>query len=406
MNILYYDCFSGISGDMNLGAMIDLGVDKNYLINELTKLNIDGYSIEIKKALKNGIQGTKVDVLLHNHEHEHTHTHCHRNLNDIQKIINSSSLNEKVKKLSLDMFKKVAEAEAKVHGKSITEVHFHEVGAIDSIIDIVGAAICFDYLNVDKIISSTVELGKGFVECAHGIIPVPAPATVEILKGIPVKSGIIPFEATTPTGAAILAVNASDFTDNTDFVIEKIGYGVGNRDGKIPNVLRVFLGKKIGQNDNNQNNIFDVENEYIIECNIDDMNPEIYSYVVEKLFACGASDVYMTNILMKKGRPSIKLSVLCNKNIEDKVKEILFKETSTLGVRKYEVQKNILKRENSIIETKFGNIRLKKAYWGNKVLKSKLEYEDCRRISEKNNIPLIEVYRKFNYVGNEKEVID
>lgn len=275
MKILYYDCFSGISGDMNLGATIDLGVDKDYLINELSKLNLeDEYKIEVKRDSRKGIEGTKVDVILndnhghhehingddhqhshennhehiqghdhHHHCHEHNH-HIHRNLKDIEDMINSSSLSENVKKLSLNMFMKVAEAEAKVHGKPLYQVHFHEVGAVDSIVDIVGAAICLDYLKVDKIMASSVELGGGFVKCAHGLIPVPAPATVEILKGIPVKLGIVPFETTTPTGAAILAANVNEFTDIKEFTIEKIGYGVGGRDTEIPNVLRVYLAKK------------------------------------------------------------------------------------------------------------------------------------------------------------------
>jgi uncharacterized protein (TIGR00299 family) protein len=264
MKVLYYDCFCGISGDMNLGALIDLGVDKNYLINEISKLNLDFEDeAEIEKALKSGISGTKVDVILKNHYHEHhedseshirsheepydkennhVQEHHHRNLDDIKNIINHSSLKGSIKQLSIDIFMKVAEAEALVHNKPINEVHFHEVGAIDSIIDIVGAAICLDYLKVDKILASSVQVGGGFVKCAHGIIPVPAPATVEILRNIPIKSGIVQFETTTPTGAAILAANVEEFTDKVDFSIEKIGYGIGHRDLEIPNVLRVYLG--------------------------------------------------------------------------------------------------------------------------------------------------------------------
>ncbi len=265
MRILYYDCFAGISGDMNLGAMIDVGVDKEFLIKELSKLKLDNeFEIKVKKESRKGIEGTKVDVILkhehsheyehehshgnghHNHSHNHSHEghHVHRNLEHIEGIINSSELNDNVKKASLNIFKKVAEAEAKVHGKSLYEVHFHEVGAVDSIVDIVGAAICLEYLNVDKIMASSVELGGGLVKCAHGLIPVPAPATVEILKGVPIKAGIVPFETTTPTGAAILASNVKEFSDIKEFVIEKIGYGVGNRDTEIPNLLRVYLGKK------------------------------------------------------------------------------------------------------------------------------------------------------------------
>lgn len=249
MRILYYDCFAGISGDMNLGAMIDIGVDKDYLLRELSKLKIDHeFEINVKRESRKGIEGTKVDVILkHDNKDIHNHEHCHhdhRNLHDIENIISSSDLNDNVKKISLDIFKKVAEAEAKVHGKPLYEVHFHEVGAIDSIVDIVGAAICFDYLKVDKVMASSVELGGGFVKCAHGLIPVPAPATVEILKNVPVKLGAVPFETTTPTGAAIIASFVDEFKDISDFDIEKIGYGVGQRDTEIPNLLRVYLGKK------------------------------------------------------------------------------------------------------------------------------------------------------------------
>lgn len=256
MKILYYDCFAGISGDMNLGAMIDLGVEKEYLINELSKLKIDTeFEMKIEKRSKNGIHGTKVEVILNNstldnhenehshdsHHHNHGHEHIHRNLKDIEVIINSSELSEKVKELSLNMFMEVAKAEAKVHGKELYDVHFHEVGAIDSIVDIVGAAICIDYLKPDKIMASHIEVGGGFVKCAHGLIPVPAPATIEILRGIPIKSGIVPYETTTPTGAAILASNVDEFKDKMDFIIEKIGYGLGSRDLEIPNVLRVYI---------------------------------------------------------------------------------------------------------------------------------------------------------------------
>lgn len=247
MNILYYDCFSGISGDMNLAAMMDLGVPKEYLVEELKKLDInDEYELNINKEVKNGISGTKVNVDLKSHHHhdEHNHHH-HRNLRDIEDIIKNSDLKEKVKNLSLNIFKIVAEAEAKVHNKELYEVHFHEVGATDSIIDIVGAAICCDYLDVEEIFCSTVEVGSGFVHCAHGVLPIPAPATVEILKDVPIRKGSVPFEATTPTGAAILKALVKQFTDREEFKILKVGYGIGCKDfDKIPNVLRVFIAEK------------------------------------------------------------------------------------------------------------------------------------------------------------------
>jgi len=264
MKILYYDCFCGISGDMNLGAMIDLGIDPDYLKAELLKLNLqDEYHLEIYKSSKNGIGGTRVDVVLtpektkdsvvltkkliiNTHEymhHEHKKNH-HRNLKEIEQIIQESELDEKIKERSLKMFRKVAEAEAKVHQKDLYEVHFHEVGATDSIIDFVGAAIALEKLQVDKIMASTVQLGGGFVSCAHGMIPVPAPATVELLQGIPVAKGVVAAETTTPTGAAILAANVDIFCDKIRFSIEKTGYGIGYRELCIPNVLRVFLGEE------------------------------------------------------------------------------------------------------------------------------------------------------------------
>lgn len=441
MRILYYDCFSGISGDMNLGAMVDLGVDKGYLIDELSKLNLSGYKITVNPDMRKGISGTKVNVILqdtneewedgeagHHHEHEHEHNHeddhdhqhshdhyhlhnekqvelhsyhehkhdkvqeehehHHRNLNDIIEIIEASTLSDGVKKLSVEIFMKVAEAEAKVHGKSLYEVHFHEVGAVDSIVDIVGAAICIKYLRIDKVICSSIELGGGFVKCAHGKIPVPAPAVTEILKGMPVKMGAVPFETTTPTGAAILAALADEFTEKKEFTIYRTGYGVGNRDTEIPNVLRVFLGE-IKDEDAK---LLTEDTHCILECNIDDMNPEMYDYIMERIFEAGAADVFLTPIIMKKGRPATKLSVLCDEILEESIKVIILRETTTLGLRKYKVQKTMLEREMSVIETSYGEVRVKASYLNGEKIKVKPEYEDCKRIARENKIPLSWVY--------------
>ncbi|PJI06925.1 MULTISPECIES: nickel pincer cofactor biosynthesis protein LarC [Clostridium] len=394
MKVLYYDCFCGISGDMNLAALIDLGVPKEYLIEELSKLNLNSeYEIKIESSIKLGITGTRVDVTLknnvheHNHEehHHHSHEHHHRNLKNIEEIINSSNLSDKVKELSLDIFMKVAEAEAKVHGKDLYEVHFHEVGAIDSIVDIVGAAICLDCLKVDKVIASPVQVGGGFINCAHGIMPVPAPATAEILKNIPMNTGIVQFETTTPTGAAILAANAEEFTKNIDFKVQKIAYGIGHRDLEIPNVLRVYLGEK----ESNRKN----EEQYILETNIDDMNPELYGYVEEKLFEAGALDVLKIPVYMKKGRPGIKLSVLINPEKEEDILNIIFKETTSLGVRKLKVEKIMLDREFSKVKTEYGDITVKKAYYKGKLLKYKPEYEECKTIAEEKNVPIDKIYK-------------
>lgn len=385
MKVLYYDCFSGISGDMNLGAMIDLGVDVDYLNKELSKIKGNKYNIKVEKSSKMGIAGTKVNLSSNNHSYDYRN--IHRNIEDIKNIINDSNLNKNVKSISMDIFMKIAEAESKVHGKPINEVFFHEVGSMDSIIDVVGAAICFDYLNIDKIMASTVELGGGFVKCAHGVLPVPAPVVVEIMKGIPIKSGTVNFETTTPTGAAILATQVDEFTDDKRFIINKIAYGIGHRDMEIPNVLRVFLG------DYKKSEELIDEEDWIIECNIDDMNPEIYDYIMEKLFQKGASDVYFTPIIMKKNRPSIKLSVLCKNTFANQIEEVLLMETTTLGIRKYNVKKKAMDRKIMKINTDYGYVNIKEAYYNNEKIKWKVEYEDCKKISEEFNIPINKVYK-------------
>ena len=389
MKILYYDCFAGISGDMNLAAMIDLGVDKNYLIDELKKINLQGYKIEVKKDKKNGIEGTRLDVIIDkNHQIGHIHE---RNLEIIVSLIDESELNEKVKLLAKKIFRKLGEAEAHVHGKDINEIHFHEVGAVDSIVDIIGAAICLDSLNIDHIMCSTIELGGGFVKCAHGILPVPAPATVEILKNIPVKKGRVEFETTTPTGAAILASCVNEFIDKTNFTIEKTAYGIGHRDMEIPNVLRLYLGKKFEE----ETEKFHIDNStFIIESNIDDMNPELYDYVFEKLFKAGAMDVYLTPIVMKKGRPANKISVICAGEKSEQITKELLTETTSLGVRKYEIIKTFLDRKFVDVKTSFGKLRVKFSYNKNELIGFKPEYEDCKRIAIKNNIPIREIYNE------------
>lgn len=396
MKILYYDCFSGISGDMNLAALIDLGIKKEYLISELKKLNLDEYDINVTRDSRKGINGTKVEVVLHEHEHDETEAHehhHHRNFRDIEKIINESSLSDDVKKLSLNIFSKVASAEAKVHNEDIYEVHFHEVGAVDSIVDIIGAAICIDYLKLDLIMCSSVEVGSGFVKCAHGVLPVPAPATAEILRGIPIKSSGVPFEATTPTGAAILSTIVNEFNSKNDFLIKKIGYGIGHKDeGSIPNILRVFLGEKRFDEKEQKDTLS--ERAFIIESNIDDMNPEVYDYIMEKLFEMGSMDVYMTPIIMKKERPATKISVLCSGEIFSKVEELLLKETTALGLRYYEVTKTMLKRESSVVKTMYGDIKVKTAIFKGEKIKYKPEYDDCKKIAIENNIPIQNVYKE------------
>jgi uncharacterized protein (TIGR00299 family) protein len=380
MRILYYDCFSGISGDMNLGAMIDLGIDKDFLIGELNKLNLKGWELIVQKDQRHGIFGTKVTVQQPRHEH------VHRHLSDIENIINNSVLDNKTKELSKKIFMKVALAEASVHRIPVEKVHFHEVGAIDSIIDIVGAAICYIALNVDGVHVSTVELGSGFVKCDHGKLPVPAPATAEIIQGIPVKKGGVDFEATTPTGAAIIAALGTEFGQESTIKIEKTAYGVGHKEHPVvPNLLRVFIGEKTAVSDSQHTAIH-------LECNIDDMNPEFFEYISERLFAGGASDVFLANITMKKGRPGVVLNVICEADKAEGLKGIIFTESTSLGIRTFPFRKDTLARKFDNIKTVFGDVTVKRSFYNEKEVSCKPEYEDCRRIASENGIPLREVY--------------
>ena len=384
LRILYYDCFSGISGDMNLGAMIDLGLDPEYLKNELHKLKIDKYQLKVSKDQRHGIFGTKVDVITEK-------TEKHRHISDIENIISSSSLNDEIKELSLLIFRKIAIAEAKVHNTPVEKVHFHEVGAVDSIVDIVGAAIAINYFKPDKIIASVIEVGGGFVKCAHGTLPVPAPATAEILKGIPVRLGTVDFEATTPTGAAILAATVNEFTDKPGIKIEKTGYGVGHKKGNIPNLLRVYVGELIEESALPEKSYTN----HMIECNIDDMNPEHYEYVIEKLFDTGANDVFLTPVIMKKSRPGIKISVLCSKKNIETLKNILLTETTSIGIRDYKVNKTSLERKFSDIKTKWGKVKIKSSWLNGVKVHVKPEYEDCKEIARTKNISLDEVMKEI-----------
>ncbi len=386
MKLLYYDCFSGISGDMNLGALVDLGVDPSYLAAELKKLPLQGYELKIGRAERKGISGTKVDVLTG------TEKHSHRSFSTIKQLITKSGLSDAVRERSLDIFLRLARAESRIHGIDIDQVHFHEVGAVDSIVDIVGAAICLDYLAVDAVWASPVEVGGGFVTCAHGTYPVPAPATAELLRGVPITTGAVPFETTTPTGAAILASSVEKFSDRLNFRLLKTGYGIGNRDTDIPNVLRVMLGE------GNIGAAWDCDREsaLLIECNIDDMNPELHDYIMEALFNAGAQDVFLTPTVMKKSRPALILSILCGIEEEKAVSEILLRETTTFGIRTQRVDKTMLKREVSWVTTPYGNVRVKHAYFKGEKIKSKPEYEDCRELARKQGVSIREIYKSID----------
>ena len=432
MKALYYDCFAGLSGDMNLGAMIDLGVDIQALKTELSKLGLDAhFQIQMRKDEKHGIFGTKVDVIdlseahghahdhAHDHSHDHAHTHDHahhahdshaeaphahaphdhthdhvhapsqehhhRTFKDIRALIEQSTLSEWVKQESIAVFHTVAVAEGKIHNKPIDAVHFHEVGAIDSIIDIVGAAICLELLGVRKIIASTVEVGSGFVKCAHGMMPIPAPATAEILRGVPIKSNVQKFEMTTPTGAAILKTWCDVFTDEKNFTTLAVGYGLGTRNLDIPNLVRVFL-IDLPEGDEKKSQ------QWLIETNIDDMSSELLVYAEERLFEEGALDVFKTPIIMKKGRPAIKLSVLAKAEDLKKLQRVLVLETTSIGMRMFPVEKVKLNRSYEQLDTPFGPISLKIAYFENERVNIKPEYEHMKRIAKEKNMPIKDVY--------------
>jgi hypothetical protein len=432
MKILYYDCPAGISGDMNLAALIDLGVDPGYLRAELSKLGLDEeFELRVSADARNGIHGTRVDVVLtrrqahpvphgdeghshdhghdhhheHDHEHDHDHVHGHghghehgaghgagqRNLADIEAIITASGLDEGVRRTSLEMFRIVAAAEARVHGKTIDEVHFHEVGATDSLVDIVGAAICFHSLGVDAVWSSPVELGGGFVRCAHGLIPAPAPATVEILHGVPTTRGAVQQETATPTGAAILAALVDRFTPSPAMITDKTGYGIGHREMDIPNILRVHLART-GEDSAGGT----VGPARLLQCNIDDMTAEMIGVVLETLMEAGAMDVHLTPILMKKTRPATCLSLLCAAEDEERFKALVFRHTTTLGIKSFVLEKTALETSFERLDTPLGPVTMKNALVGGVVIRSKPELEDCRELARRLDIPLTEVYASID----------
>jgi uncharacterized protein (TIGR00299 family) protein len=315
-------------------------------------------------------------------------------------MIRKSNLSANVKKISLDIFTRLARAEGKIHGHKIENVHFHEVGAIDSIIDIVGAAICLDYLKVDKVISSPIQVGSGIINCSHGTFPVPAPATAEILQDIPIKTGLVPFEATTPTGAAIIATTAAYFTERIDFTPQKIGYGLGSKDSSTPNALRICLGEISANTEKADDQETGVA--VIIECNIDDMNPELYDALMERLFAAGAHDVFFTPIIMKKSRPAVMVSVLCDVGKQKTIEEIFWLNSSTFGLRSYNVAKSMLRRETVKVKTKYGEITVKNGCLNGRIIKSKPEYEDCKRLAKENDVTIQDIYESIRLTKRKK----
>lgn len=395
-DILFFDCKTGVSGDMTIGALLDLTNDHAQFKNELNKLNLTGFEIKIEKRIKNGIHITDFAVIINP---QASQTEVHRHLADINDIIDKSSLNDKVKELSKKIFMQVARAEAKVHGTTIGKIHFHEVGAIDSIVDIVGTAILIDMINPERIVVSPVNLGTGFVKCAHGQLPVPVPATIEILKNVPVYSSGFKGEMVTPTGAAIIKTLADEFAEIPLMEIEKTGYGNGKREYEHINILRIFIGKsvkkKITGDELLANN--SINDEVIkLETNIDDMNPEIYSSLIPLLLSKGALDVYIIPIIMKKGRPANILNVICNLSSQKELENIIFKQTTTSGIRRSSLKREKLERKKTFLGTELGKVVVKEFYQGGKLLRVTPEYEECKKLAEEYSLPLIDVYQKLN----------
>lgn len=395
MKAVYLECMAGISGNMLLGAFLQLGVPQEHLAQELQKLDIpEPYEIRAENVSKNGIQAVRLEVLLpqenhemHGHGHgahhgEHgPHSHAHRTMKAIREMILSSDLSEKVKSTALSIFERIAAAEGKVHGCPPDEVHFHEVGAVDSIVDIVGTAICLDDLEVDKVFVSSVNTGSGYVRCAHGLMMVPAPATAELLKGYPTYQAGAEKELATPTGAAVVAALAEHRNGlPTEMEVQRIAYGAGSWELEIPNVLRIYYGEYRETSGKRR---------FLLETNIDDMNPQIYGYLYDRLLRAGALDVWTTPIYMKKNRPAQMLSVLVEAECREACAEIVLAETTSIGLRILPIEARIeAQRRMERVKTRFGEVHCKVSSYHGRTVSVMPEYEDCRRLAEQEQIPL------------------
>jgi uncharacterized protein (TIGR00299 family) protein len=431
MRVAYLDCIGGISGDMCLGAFLDAGADREALLAGLRTLPLPEWELQVGRTHKSGIAAATVEVLVrgeaagaaplvrlppsdaplgddaHSHSHEHTHTHgderavhshthshehAHshtptlphshtRAFTDVARIIDASALPEPVKQKAEAVYRKLAEAEAKVHGMSLETVHFHEVGAVDSIVDVVGSVYALHLLGVERVVCSPLPTGKGFVKCAHGLMPVPPPATAELLKGCPLRPVDVEGELVTPTGAALASALAESFGPLPGFTVREIGYGAGKKDFPFPNLLRVVLG-------DDDTAPAEATTVALIEANIDDQSPQLYESAMQALFAAGALDVWITPIVMKKGRPAHTLSVLCEPEKMEAVSVVIFAETTTLGVRHSTWRRECLEREWLEVETPFGKVRVKVARQHGEVRNAAPEYEDCRRLAAEAGVPV------------------
>ena len=378
MKTLYFDCFAGASGDMILGAAVGAGVDANALREQLSLLNIEGFSLDFETVDKSGLSATFARV--------HTvHEHKHRHLSDIEKIISNSQLAPGVKQRAIAVFTRLAEAEAHVHNEPIERVHFHEVGALDAIVDVVGAAICFELLNIERFVCSALHVGSGTVDMSHGRFPVPPPAVAELLKGVPCYSSDIKGELVTPTGAAIITTVSSEYGPMPLMKAEQIGYGAGAREYEnFPNALRVIVGETAAARNPEEQLL-------MIETNIDDASPQIIGHVMDRAFALGARDCYFTPVQMKKNRPGVLLSVLCDRDLKESVMEMLFNETTTLGVRSYEVARRALERRMVTVQTAYGPIDVKVGNLNGRVVNVMPEFEQCRDAASRSGVALKEV---------------
>jgi len=383
--LAYFDCFAGISGDMTLGAFISLGVPVKWLGDEIRKIQLPDLELSVEPVFRNGITAQSVHVRVEDEASP-------RDYRQIKILINKSTLSERVKGLSLAIFEKIALAEARIHGCAMDKVHFHEVGGIDAIVDIAGTAISVEYLNIDKIISSKIALGKGFLTCRHGTLPVPAPATLAILENVPVYGSGINHELVTPTGAAIVATLAEAFEDMPDMTIAKIGYGAGKRELKeMPNVLRVITGH-LDSLEPGRPTGPRYETIGVVETCVDDMNPELLGFMMERLYEDGALEVYLIPIYMKKNRPGTMVQILCRPEQKDVFIERILSETTSLGVRFYNTQRLALFRESIRLDTPFGEIQVKRIRDLSGVVRIVPEYEVCRKIAIEKKVPLRKVY--------------
>ncbi len=388
MRVVYFDCFAGVSGDMIIGALLDLGVDLESLKQQLASLGLGGYEIRSRRVERSHIAATKFDV-----EVDET-TQPARTLADIRSLVVGSGSSDHVKHQAIRIFECLAEAEARVHGTTPDKVHFHEVGAVDSIIDIVGALIGFELLGIERFFCSPLRLGSGSVSTKHGLLPIPAPATAELLRGVPVYAGELEGEFVTPTGAAIVATLCEEFGPMPPMRVEMLGYGAGSRDPKaFPNALRLVLGE-IRKPEETQTKVYAGSDETIvvIETNIDDMNPQVYSFVMERAFGLGALDVFMTPVHMKKDRPGVLLTILCKPETVALTIDMLLAETTTLGVRYYEGKRRVLERSIETVETRYGPVRIKVARHRGRTLHFQPEYEDCVRLAVAANAAFLEVH--------------